>query len=52
MRNLLFGATLALSMATSALADFQVVVPQKPSGGTGVWANLVATEINKYLPAV
>lgn len=51
MRNLLFGATLALSMATSALADFQVVVPQKPSGGTGVWANLVATEINKYLPA-
>ena len=51
MKKLLLGAVTALTLATTAHADFNVVVPQKPTGGTGTWANLVATEINKFLPA-
>ena len=51
MKKLLLGAVTAITLATTAHADFNVVVPQKPTGGTGTWANLIATEINKFLPA-
>ena len=48
MRKLLLGAITALLMTTTANAEFKVVVPQKPTGGTGTWANIIATEINKF----
>ena len=51
MRKLLLVAITALLMTTTANAEFKVVVPQKPTGGTGTWANIIATEINKFLPA-
>ena len=35
--------------ATSALADYTMVVPQKPGGGTSVWAQIIATELEKQL---
>ena len=28
-------------MTTTALADYNLIVPQKPSGGTSVWAQIV-----------
>jgi len=35
--------------ATSALADYTLVVPQSPGGGTSVWAQIVATELEPFL---
>jgi len=49
MKKLLLGTVLALTTATSALADYTMIVPQKPGGGTSVWAEIVAGELEKYL---
>lgn len=35
--------------ATTAKADFTMLVPQGPGGGTSVWAEIVAAELEKYL---
>ena len=46
----IFALGVALAFATgSALADYTMVVPQKPGGGTSVWASIVAKEMEKYL---
>jgi hypothetical protein len=37
-------------MSTSAIADITLVVPQKPGAGTSVWAQIVAIELEKFLP--
>jgi len=47
MRNFL--VALFLVLATPALADFTMVVPQKPGGGTSVWTQIVARELEKKL---
>lgn len=49
MKKLLLGAAFALTTATSALADFTMVVPQKPGGGTSVWAEIVAQQLEPFL---
>jgi len=41
-------AVLALS-ATAALADYRLIVPQEPGGGTSVWANVIALHLEKSL---
>ena len=48
MRKLLLGLTFAM-IASVAQADYTMVVPQKPGGGTSVWAEIVAKELEKYL---
>jgi len=48
MRKLLLALTVML-FATPALADYTLVVPQKPGGGTSVWAQIVAAEWEKHL---
>ena len=45
----LFLALAVMLFATPALADYTLVVPQKPGGGTSVWAQIVATEWEKHL---
>lgn len=40
---------LAGSIFSSAQAEYTFVVPQKPGGGTSVWAEIVAIEMEKYL---
>ena len=40
---------LILLFTTPAFADYTMIVPQKPGGGTSVWAQIVATEMEKYL---
>ena len=40
---------LLLLFTTPAFADYTMIVPQKPGGGTSVWAQIVATEMEKYL---
>ena len=48
MRKLILG--LVFAMVTSvAHADYTMKVPQKPGGGTSVWAEIVAKELEKYL---
>jgi hypothetical protein len=43
-------ATLALIVAaSSASADYIMIVPQQVGGGTAVWAEIVAKELQKYL---
>ena len=37
-----------LSFAESS-PGYVFLVPQKPGGGTSVWAQIVATELEKYL---
>lgn len=46
IRSLLFSFLL---MSSSAFADYILLVPQKPGGGTSVWAEIVAGEMRKYL---
>ena len=36
-------------MTTTALADYNLIVPQKPSGGTSVWSQIVVQEWEKHL---
>lgn len=48
MRKLLLTLTLML-FATPALANYTFLVPQKPGGGTSVWAQIVAVELEKKL---
>jgi len=48
-KKLLLTATLTVGMATSALADYTMIVPQKPGGGTSVWAEIVAGQLEKFL---
>lgn len=48
MRKLLLTLTVML-FATPALADYTLIVPQKPGGGTSQWAQIVATEWEKHL---
>lgn len=48
-KNLLVTIALIFSAATSATADYTFIVPQKPGGGTSVWTQIIATELEKYL---
>ena len=36
-------------MTTTALADYNLIVPQTPSCGTSVWAQIVVDEGEKHL---
>lgn len=37
------------TFATTAKAEFTMLVPQGPGGGTSVWAEIVSAELEKYL---
>ena len=41
--------TALLMMASVAVADYNLIVPQKPSGGTSVWSQIVVQEWEKHL---
>lgn len=50
MRKIFFSTVLLFSlMAKAALADFTFIVPQKPGGGTSVWAEIVAQQLEPFL---
>jgi len=50
MKKILIPLIIALtSIATCVKADYTMLVPQKPGGGTSVWAGIVAGELEKYL---
>jgi hypothetical protein len=45
----LLSVILLLGMTAPAFADYQMVVPQKPGGGTDTWARIIALELEKKL---
>ena len=49
MKRILTVILLVLGITTSALADYTFVVPQKPGGGTSVWAEIVAKQLEPFL---
>ena len=38
-----------MTLTTSAIADYTFVVPQKPGGGTSVWAQIIAEQLVPFL---
>jgi hypothetical protein len=48
MKAFLLSCALSL-YSFNAFADYTMVVPQKPGGGTSVWAQIIATELEKQL---
>ena len=44
-----FITSLLLCISTYTFADYTFVVPQKPGGGTSVWAEIVARELEPFL---
>jgi len=48
MKKFILAVALMFS-ATAYAMDYVMVVPQKPGSGTSVWAQIVATELEKYL---
>ena len=44
-----FLVLIVLLFTAPALADYTMVIPQKPGGGTSQWAQIVATELEKHL---
>ncbi len=51
MRKFITGLVtgLALCLATAAQAQYRMIIPQEPGGGTSVWASIVAKELEKKL---
>ena len=45
----LLSVVLLLGMTVPAFADYQLVVPQRPGGGTDTWARIIALELEKTL---
>ena len=48
MKNIMLAISLAF-VATTASADYTMIVPQKVGGGTSVWAEIVAKQLEKHL---
>ncbi len=48
IKKTIASVTLAL-LASSALADYKMIVPQGPGQGTSIWANIVAKHLEKHL---
>lgn len=49
MRKFLLSFVAALGLATPSFADYTFVVPQKAEGGTTVWAEIVAQQLEPFL---
>jgi hypothetical protein len=47
--KLLATMILTFGITTSAMADYTFVIPQKPGGGTSVWAEIVAKQLEPFL---
>jgi hypothetical protein len=49
IRQFILTAVVLCFGAANAAADYVMIVPQKPGGGTSVWASIVSRELEKYL---
>lgn len=49
MKKILITLLTSLLVSTSALADYKMVIPQKPGGGTSQWATIIAKYLEPHL---
>ena len=49
MKKFFIILSLMLFGTTSAFADYRMIVPQKPGGGTSVWATIIAKHLEKFI---
>ena len=49
MRQVILAIAVLCFGAANAAADYVMIVPQKPGGGTSIWAAIVSRELEKYL---
>lgn len=49
IKKLILGAVASVMISTSAMADYTFVIPQKPGGGTSVWAEIIAGQLEPFL---
>ncbi len=49
IKKLILGAIASVMISTSAMADYTFVIPQKPGGGTSVWAEIIAGQLEPFL---
>ena len=49
IKKLILGALASIMISTSAMADYTFVIPQKPGGGTSVWAEIIAGQLEPFL---
>ena len=49
IKKFIVGIVMSIFIATQVMADYIVIVPQKPGAGTSQWAAIVVKELRKYL---
>ena len=49
MKKLLLATTILSFMSSQALAEFKMIIPQKPGGGTSQWATIIAKHLETHL---
>ena len=49
MKKLLITLATCTALSTPALADYKMIIPQKPGGGTSQWATIIAKHLEPHL---
>ena len=49
MKKLLMSLALCMAVSTPVLADYKMIIPQKPGGGTSQWATIIAKYLEPHL---
>ena len=49
IKKFIVGVVMSMFIATQVMADYMVIVPQKPGAGTSQWAAIVVKELRKYI---
>jgi len=49
MKNIILIVTFYFSLSFSALAEYTMIIPQKPGGGTSQWAQIIAQYLEPHL---
>lgn len=49
MKKLLLASTFLAFMSSQALAEYKMIIPQKPGGGTSQWATIIAKHLETHL---
>ncbi len=49
IKRFILGAAASMVIASSAMADYTLIVPQAPGKGTSVWSEIIAKNLEKFL---
>ena len=48
MKKFLLSVAMTLGLATTASADYTLIVPQEPGKGTSVWSEIIARNLSRF----